>query len=167
MMRRRGIISTLSGSHASFDGDDLIPTSGSKIVEVKPSALMKLFSDEKIHFEQGTSVSIWGDWKGRKLNLKHQIIAINFNHESDELSIIFKDDCSVTIKEPGTIHLSKSYLKIIKAKEVRWQIVNNVHSKDEFNYVHSGKEIITNSNTNWKPHFYDIGVGMNALYLQG
>ncbi|CAM1357609.1 hypothetical protein THALO_70065 [Tenacibaculum halocynthiae] len=33
--------------------------------------------------------------------------------------------------------------------------------------MNTAEKIYIKSNTKWKPHAYDIGIGMNALYLQG
>lgn len=56
---------------------------------------------------------------------------------------------------------------MIEAKEILWQIPAGPDSINQYNYLHTGEKIKTKSNTKWTPHNYDLGLGMNALYLQG
>lgn len=67
MMRRRGVISVMSGNNATYDLDELEPTSGDGILKFTPSELTEFFSEKKMNFNQGISISIWGDWEGRQL----------------------------------------------------------------------------------------------------
>ena len=166
LMRRRGVLATMAGL-ASYDLDELEPTLGSNTLKVSSEELTKLFHDHKLKFNRGTTLAIWGDWGDRKLNTSHHLESINYGSKNKILNIIFSDNCIITITEPRIIFLSSSYLKIVKAKEIKWLIPNDVNSNNEYIYLNTGKEIKTNSNTQWKPHKSDLGIGMNALYLQG
>ncbi len=165
-MRRRGVIATMSGDNATYDLDELEPTPGSGVLKLTPDELSSLFLEKKTKFNNGTTVSIWGDWEGRELDTRHEVNSINFNSENNILTIKFSDNCILKIKRPEAIFYSTSYLKIVKAKEILWQIPASSDSYKQYSYLNTGKEIKTKSNTNWTPHIYDIGVGMNALYLQ-
>ena len=167
MMRRRGVISVMSGDNATYDLDELEPTPANGVLKVNPEELANLFSEKKLSFNQVTTVSIWGDWEGRKLDTKHQISSLNFNSEINILTIVFNTKCILKIKSPSTILCSSSYLKVVKAKEILWQTPVNSSSNNQYRYLNTGEKIKTKSNTKWTPHTYDIGIGMNALYLQG
>lgn len=167
MMRRRGVIATLAGSHASYDLDELEPAPGSNVSKISPIELTKLFHEKKLTFSNGITVSIWGDWEGRKLNTRHHLEAVNYDVDNKVLTIKLDDNCILKVKEPRLIHLTGSYLKIIKAKEIQWKIPNDSDANDQYSYVNTDGKIKTSTNTQWKPHSYDIGIGMNALYLQG
>jgi len=167
MMRRRGVISTMSGDNATYDLDELEPTPGSGVLKVTPEDLTQLFIDKKLKFNNGITVSIWGDWEGRKLDVKHTLNSIEFNSDNNILTIQFNDNCLLKITRPSLILCSNSYLKIVKAKEVLWQIPMDSAPSNQYSYLNTGKEIKTRSNTKWRPHEYDIGIGMNAIYLQG
>jgi len=53
------------------------------------------------------------------------------------------------------------------SKEVFWKISNKENHVEEYSYLNKGDKIVTKSNTDWSPQKYDIGPGMNAVYLQG
>ncbi|PKR82277.1 hypothetical protein CW751_02805 [Brumimicrobium salinarum] len=167
LMRRRGVLAVMTGTNASYDVDDLNPSSASGVLKLDPIALVKLFQEHKIKFPQDTSISIWGDWQGRKLDERHQISSIAYDKKNNLLIILFKDKCLIKIRKPTLILLASSYLKIVKAKEIVWEISNKSSSIHTYSYLNTGKKIKTQSNTNWKPHKMDIGIGMHALYLQG
>jgi len=167
MMRRRGVISVLSGNNATYNLDELNPTSGSGVFRLTPEELTNLFFENKLNFNQGTTVSIWGDWEGRQLDTRHHINDLTYNSENNILTIIFSDNCLLIITTPSIILYSTSYLKIIKAKEIIWEVPVKTNSKNQYIYLNTGEKIKTKSNTNWTPHKYDLGIGMNALYLQG
>jgi len=164
MMRRKGI---MFGNNATDNSNELEPDLGSDVLKLTPEALTNLCLQKKIKFNRGTTVSIWGDWEGRELNVKHELNSIYFDSEYNILTIKFYDNCILKIKRPSLIFYSSSYLKIIKAKEILWQTPIDSNSNNQYSYLNTGKEIKTKSNTKWKPHTYDIGIGMNALYLQG
>lgn len=166
MIIRRGYISTIAGAHSSYDADDLKPTLESGVLQLNPDQLEHYFDNGKIAFESGT-VAIWGDWQGRQLNNKHKFSSIEFDSENKILSIHFTDFSQLQIKDPSIIHYSDSYIKILKAKEIRWQIMNEDLVNEQYFYLNNGKSIQTNSNTTWKPRKEDLGIGMNALYIQG
>lgn len=167
MIRRRGIISVMSGNNATYDLDELEPTPGSGVLKLTPEGLVNLFSENKLTFNQGTTISIWGDWEGRQLDTRHKISALSFNQENNILTINFSDKCVLKIKSPSLIFYSSSYLKVVKAKVILWETPSSSNLNNEYRYFNIGTKIKTESNTKWISHIYDIGVGMNALYLQG
>jgi len=166
MIIRRGYISTISGDNSSYYLDDLKPTPGSGVIELQPNELENYFDHGKVSIKEGT-ISIWGDWNGRQLNQKHKLSTIEYDNKRDVLSIYFSDYCQLQIRLPSSIHCSESYLKIFKAKEVKWQTFNDNREYDQFHYLNTGKDIVTKSNTNWKPKVEDLGIGMHAVYIQG
>lgn len=165
MMQRRGVVSVMTGDNASYDLDELEPSPGSGVMKLTPEELINLFSENELSFNQGLTVSIWGDWEGRKLDERHQIVDVEFEQEKNILTISFSENCSLKIKNPKLILLTNTYLKIVKAKEVLWQIPNN-DTFCQYSYLNTSKIIETKSNTDWKPHKYDLGIGMNAIYLK-
>lgn len=76
MLKRRGVIAVMSGDNATYDLDELEPTPGSGVLKVTPEELTHLFLDNKLKFNNGLMVSIWGDWEGRKLDIKHTLNSI-------------------------------------------------------------------------------------------
>lgn len=167
-IRRRGIIATMSGNNATYDLDELEPTSGCGVTRLSPEEIPKLFFKNNFNFINGVTISIWGDWNGRMLDAKHQFDSINFNSTNNILTIKFTDNYILKIKKPSMIFHSNSYLKIVKAKEILWQTPTDTNlNNHQFSYLNTGQEIKTKSNTKWKPQGYGIGIGMNALYLQG
>ena len=167
MMRKRGIINVMSGDNASYDLDELEPTPDSGVLKLTPEKLTNLFLENKLKYNRGTRVSIWGDCKDRELDVRHQLSSISFNSEKNILTIKFSDNSLLVMKRPSIIHCCDSYLKVIKAKEILWQIPIDSNSNNQYSYLNTGKEIKTKSNTKWKPQTYDFGIGMNAIYLQG
>lgn len=165
MMRRRGVIEVLSGGSASYELDDLTPLESDGVSKFEPSELANAFEQKTLEINKAT-VSIWGDFEGRHLDKKHIIHNIIYNSESNVLTIEFKGDCLMKIKSPKLIFCSSTYLKIIKAKEVLWQTPTNSDTVESYSYLNTGKCIKTKSNTEWKPHKYDLGIGKNAVYMQ-
>ncbi len=166
MLKRRGIFSVMTADWSTYELDNLEPNEGDGVLKVSPNQLETLFSQDKLNFNNGT-VSIWGDWTGRELDKKHQLKSVKFNSENDTLNLSFIDNCLLKIKNPKLIFITSTYLKIAKAKEVLWQTPHKPEGVDQYNYINLGKSIKTNSNTKWKPHPFDLGIGMDALYLQG
>ncbi|MDV7140432.1 hypothetical protein R3X28_16185 [Maribacter sp. TH_r10] len=167
MMRRRGVIAVVSGDNASYDMDVLEPTASSGVQKLAPEELKQLFLENKVDFNNGLKVSIWGDWEGRKLDVRHIVNVVEYDIENKLLTIEFDDNCLLKVKGPSLILCSSNYLKIVKAKEVEWQIDIDFPPIHQYIYLNNGKEIKTWSNTTWKPHEFDIGIGMDAIYLQG
>ena len=163
---RRGYISTISATRSSYELDNLEPTPGSGVTELKPDELENFFDYGKLSFEAGT-VSIWGDWNGKQLNKKHKLSTIEFDVDKNILYIYFTDFCRLVVKTPSKIHCANSYIKIFNAKEIKWQVPNGEGQNDQFYYLNTGKNIVTKSNTNWKPNDEDLGIGMDAIYIQG
>ncbi|MFD2725308.1 hypothetical protein [Hyunsoonleella rubra] len=166
MIIRRGYLETVSGNNSSYDADELKPTPGSGITEIKPEELESHFDNGKILFSEVT-VSIWGDWNGRQLNSKHKLSAIEFDENKEILFFRFSDFCQLQIRKPSIIHYTNSYLKIFKAKEIKWQVPNEEGDTENYYYLINGNNIQTKSNTNWRPKKEDFGFGMNAVYIQG
>ncbi|SEE66637.1 hypothetical protein SAMN04487765_3691 [Tenacibaculum sp. MAR_2010_89] len=164
---KRGVLSVISGDNATYDLDELEPTLGSDVLKLTPEELTNLFSKNKPSFNKGVTVSIWGDWQGRQLDTRHQLDSLNFNSDNDILTINFSDKCILKVKSPRIIFYTSSYLKVVKAKEILWEVPVDTNSKNQYSYLNTAEKIYIKSNTKWKPHAYDIGIGMNALYLQG
>jgi len=165
MMRRRGVIAVMSANNASYDMDNLEPTGGDGVLKLTPDELRNHFLKNKIELGECT-VSIYGDWEGRQLNVKHKLNSLEFNPKKRTLTLSFSDKCSLKIRNPRLIFLSSSYLKITEATEVLWQIPNDFNAHYQFSYLNTGKKVKTKSNTDWNPQEYQIGIGMNAVYLQ-
>ena len=166
MMRRRGVMATMSGNNSTYDLDSIEFTETDGVYKLTAQQVKDYFIDNKLAFKTGT-VSIYGDWEGRRLDRKHHIKSIDFNEDKNVLTIIFADNCLLKIRKPRSIFVASTYLKIVKATEVLWQIPTIDNSYHQFSYLNTGKTINTKSNTDWKPHPYDIGIGMDAIYLQG
>jgi hypothetical protein len=166
LMRRRGVISVMSGDNSSYELDDLEPVAGDRVSELKPEELQSKFLSNDWSLDELT-IAIWGDWEGRGLNIRHRLKSIDFCNKKRVLSLKFSDHCLLKIKKPQTILASSTYIKVIHANEILWQVPADSRTHHLFSYLNTGKEITTKSNTMWKPHKYDIGIGMNAIYLQG
>lgn len=165
MISRRGYITTMTGDNASYELDNLKPVPGSGITELTSDMLVKHFEQQSKNFSQ-YSIEIWGDTNAPRLKEKRNISEIHFDKDLKTLKISFDDNSELLIKNPRIIHHSISYLKIIKAQEVVWRIKENSQVL-EFHYLNNGSKIVTDSNTNWRPKHDDLGIGMNAIYLQG
>lgn len=165
MISRRGYITTMTGDNASYELDNLKPVPGSGVTELTSDMLVKHFEQQSKNFSQ-YSIEIWGDTNAPRLKEKRNISEIQFDKNLKTLKISFDDNSELHIKNPRMIHHSISYLKIIKAQEVVWRIKENSQVL-EFHYLNNGSKIVTDSNTNWRPKHDDLGIGMNAIYLQG
>ncbi len=166
MMRRRGVISVIAADNSTFDLDNLEPTEGDGVFKLTPEEVQSKFLKDKLELSACT-VSIYGDWEGRQLNIQHKLKTVEFDSKINTLTLLFTDNCLLKIRKPRLIFSTSSYLKIVKATEVLWQIPDDFKAHYQFSYLNTGKTIKTKSNTDWKPHEYDIGIGMNAIYLQG
>jgi hypothetical protein len=166
MMMRRGVIAVMSADNATFDLDELEPTEGDGVLKLTPEELLDSFLKNKIELGECT-ISIYGDWEGRQLNIQHKLKTVEFDLNNNTLTLLFTDNCLLKIRNPRLIFSTSSYLKIVKATEVLWQTPDDFKSHYQFSYLNTGKTIKTKSNADWKPHEYDIGPGMNAIYLQG
>lgn len=164
--RRRDILSVISGSSSTYDLDELDPIGDNNVLKLSPEELVNHFHKQTFIFNRNVTISIWGDWEGKMLNNKHCLVNIEFEKNMNTLTLSFLKNCSLKIKNPKLIFLSKDYFKIVRADEIEWEIPyeTNFH---RFKYINNSEEIITKSNTNWKPNKYDLGIGMNAIYLQG
>ena len=165
--RRRSLLSTMSSNQASPDLDTLLPTVGDGILKLSAKELQIMFETDQFNIVKEMTISIWGDWDGRKLNHKHELEHILFNEENDVLTFCFKDGCLLKVKAPENIFLASSYLKVLNAKEILWQTPSNNQMPNRYSYLKTKSGIKTKSNTQWKPHKFDMGLGMNALYMQG
>ncbi|WP_417265962.1 hypothetical protein [Brumimicrobium sp.] len=166
LMMRRGVISVLAGSYSSYELDEIKSTPNSSILKIQPSELHHFPFEKHFQFQQGLKINIWGDWEGRSLEKRHHIESIIFDEQAQWLTIRFLDGCLLKIKNPSPLHVARSYLKIIKAQEIQWITPTLTNATMQYIYINDGKNIITQSNNGWKPHQFDIGIGMNALYLQ-
>lgn len=166
MIIRRGYLETISGDNSTYDADELKSTPGSGITEIQAEELENHFDNGNLPFFEGT-VSIWGDWNGRWLNSKHKLSTIEFDESKEILFIYFSDFCQLQIRKPSIIHYTSSYLKILKAKEIKWQVPNKEGENYKYYYLNTGNKINTKSNTEWQPKREDFGIGMNAVYIQG
>ncbi|HZH85897.1 MAG TPA: hypothetical protein VFD77_01180 [Brumimicrobium sp.] len=167
MMMRRGVISVLAGSYASYDLDELKSAPNSSVLKISPAELSQFPIEQHLKFQHGLKVSIWGDWEGRYLEDRHHIESVDFDKKEKWLTIRFLDGCILKIKNPSPVYVTQSYLKIVKAQEIQWSIPTQTGLIKQYIYINEGENILTQSNTEWKPHHFDIGIGMNALYLQG
>ncbi len=166
IISRRGYTSAASGDNASFELDSLKSTPGHGVSEVEPLELCNAFEDGKINLGKVTK-SIWGDWDGRYLDKKDKIVSIKWDSLSQKLAVVFEDNKLLSVYHPRLIRYSRSYLKIIKAKEIVWEVVGLEGEHCEYRYTFSDNGIETSTNTHWKPKSDDMGIGMNAIYLQG
>jgi len=166
MMKRRGVIATMSAVHQSSDLDVIEPSNGNGILQLTPEELRNHFIQSKLELNPCT-VSIFGDWEGRQLDIRHSLKFVEFNSEKNILTLTFSDKCVLKIRKPKLIYFTTTYLKIVHAKEILWQVPNEPKTPSQFSYLNSKYKITTQSNTDWKPHEYDVGPGMDAIYLQG
>ena len=160
------MITAMSGDNSSYELDDLEPVPGDGVIKLTPDQLPNKFLSNELNLGEFT-IAIWGDWEGRKLNSRHKLKSIDYSLKNRILSLVFHDNCLLKIKNAQSILASNSYLKIMNAKEVLWQVPAQTQLNESFSYLNTGKEIVTKSNTSWKPHVRDVGIGMNAVYLQG
>ncbi len=161
---KRGFLTAMTGSDAIYELDNLKPIEGGGFIQVRADELAEIFKNK---IEKAFTIKIWGDWNGRKLNNKHYISQITYEASEKELNISFHDKCFLKVLNPGIIHVSKSYIKIINADSVIWTVLSANQKEEYYEYTFSDNLIKTNTNTQWKAHKYDLGIGMNAVYLQG
>ena len=166
MMRRRGVMDILTGSLASYDLDNLEPVEGDGVFKITSNELPQALLEKKIPLNF-TSISIWGDKIGRLLDSKQRLKSIAFEPEEKFLFLTFDSNCVLKIRNPRLILYGSSFFKILNATEVHWQIPTNDATHNHYSYIHDEKQIATKSNTKWKPHRFDLGIGMDAVYLQG
>lgn len=166
LMSKRGVIEVLGGGTAAYELDELEPTIEDGVDKLTPEELIEKFTDNQVDFTTGT-VSIWGDREGRRLNDRHKINSIHYDSAKNVLKFSFENKCILKVRNPRLILVCKDYLKILRASEVLWQIPTVDNSNKQFSYLNTGKSIKTKSNTEWKPSNHDMGLGMNAVYLQG
>ena len=165
MVRRKGLIDVLSENTSSSEIDQLEPTSESSMLKMNSQELKQMFNENKLKFKRGVTIAIWGDNKGRALDINQKLSKIDFN--KNILTFRFSSNCNLKVKNPTQIFYTTDYLKILNAKEVLWETLIDSDTYNQYSYLNTGKQIITKSNTNWKPHTLDLGIGMNAIYLQG
>ena len=75
----------MSGNNSSYELDQLEPTPGDGILKLNAEELTCLFLHNQLGFNNGVKVSIWGDWVGRKLDIKHELKLIDFNPDDNEV----------------------------------------------------------------------------------
>ncbi len=165
MIKRRGLISTMTGGNASYELDDLDPTEGIGVFKLNLVEFHQLYLDNSFKFGQG-KVSIWGDHNGKLLEEYHLIEDVQLDELRQIMVLKFNTQCTLTIVAPRHIFYSKTYLKILKAQEIVWQTKDNNGQVHQYQYINGGNKLLTSSNTNWKPHKFDAGIGMNALYIR-
>lgn len=165
LISRRGYIATITGDNATYELDNLKPVPGSGITELNGVQLVNHFEQQSLDFPP-YAVTIWGDTNTLYLKEKRSISTISYDDTTKVLFVGFEDDTDLRIKHPAIIHHASSYIKIIKAQEVVWRVKDDdlIH---EFLYINNGSKIITKSNRDWNPKREDLGIGMNAIYLQG
>jgi hypothetical protein len=166
MMQRRGVMSVLASNSASPDADDFQSLEENGIYKMHPRDLASHFSKAEFYLGE-CAISIWGDWEGRKLKEKNELISVSYSEVKNRLTFQFEGKKTLSIRNASDILLCETYLKIPRATEALWQYLVGMELFNQYSYLHSGNKIKTKSNTKWKPHKYDIGPGMNAIYLQG
>lgn len=165
LMKKRGVIEVMAGVSSSADLDNLEPVPGDGVCKIQSEELASLFFEGSLDFNGG-AISIWGDHQGRLLEKDNVFRSIVYDSSRDVLTIIFTNSCLLKIKNPTTILYSTEYLKILNAKEILWKTPNDTGLENKYSYLNNGEIIVTKSNTNWKPHKYDLGLGQNAVYIQ-
>lgn len=166
LMKRRGVIEVLAGGSAAYELDELEPTIEDGVQKLSPEELTAKYNSDQLDFIAG-SISIWGDRAGRRLNDRHKIDSIKYDSVKQILVFTFQTNCVLKIKKPRLILICTDYLKIVTATEILWQIPDASNSNKQYSYLNTGKAIKTKSNANWKPNKNDMGLGMNAVYIQG
>lgn len=165
-IQRRGVMNVISGLNASYDVDTLEPNDYDYVYKSTAKELASQYKTNP-NFPKEVMIKIWGDWEGRKLNKKNKIENIDFDEDRNILTIGFEGNSILKVRNMGWILFSKTYLKIMKAEEVLWRICDDESNKKDFSYLFNGEKLLCKSNTDWKPHKLDVGIGMDTVYLQG
>jgi hypothetical protein len=97
--------------------DELEPTEGDGVLKLTPEELLDSFLKNKIELGECT-ISIYGDWEGRKLNVRHKLTSVEFHSKKNILTLSFSDNCLLKIRNPKLIFYTSSYFKIVKATEI-------------------------------------------------
>jgi len=164
-MLKRGVLGTFSGANESPDLDNIVSSSIIVFENLEESDGIK--NTLNLNFiNKPCKISIWGDYNGKSLASNLNVGKIELFESEKILSISFKGGNQLKIKNPSKIHVTSSYLKVIKSSEILWKDKQSNNSFHEYSYKIKNGKIITQSNTNWRPHRYDLGIGKNPLYIQ-
>jgi len=163
---QKGVIEIMTGDNASPELDTLKPVPGDGVTQLSEEELVSKFHNEQLALNTFT-ISIWGDRSDNKLNIEHRIKLISYDPDSLTLILFLENNYELHITQPRIIHISSTYLKILKAQKIIWKVNTESDLLQKFSYFNNGQAIVTHSNSEWQPSPYALGRGMTALYLQG
>lgn len=152
-LRRGGVISEKSEHYEHFTSEEFL--------------VNNLSSLENQFLHNGLKkghIRIWGDWKTTGLNQKHILVGVSYSSAENTLVFWFAGSWELTVKTPKKVFYSGTYFKVKSAEEVVWKKEGEVLQK--YIYRNAGKDLALSSNTDWKPHRYDMGIGADAVYIQ-
>jgi len=167
LILQRGLLSAMTGDNASYELDNLQPSIGSGTYVLSASDFVGSFNDDSCNIPKAVSLAIWGDSLDRGLDQKHTIKNVELDENENILTIKFKGGSSCLVRNPGQVMFSPSFIKVLTAKEISWRTISVDEESNSYSYLDTGKNIATRSNTDWTPKQYQVGRGMDALYLQG
>jgi len=160
--RRRGILDFITAVRASPELDNLEPTENSDFRKLTISQYIdKFIKGDRLL--KGGQIRIWGDFKSRQLDIFNELESAK-QIDVDKLQINFSGERQLTIWNPGTIHESLTYLKILKADRIKWEWQDENGTKNYYDYWIKGNKIKTETNTDWD--IYNIDTSTGALPLE-
>lgn len=170
-VQKMGIIDFVTVVNASPELDNLEPTEGSNTWKRTPKELAENFS-KKIALFKGGTIKIFGDWHGEPYQNYREIKSIDFYEQQNRLVISFSESTRVIIDGPGHVLESPTVLKILSAKEVKLELINE--NKDSITtesifkkYTVAKNKIHTETNIEQGIQKIDASHGQDALIVFG
>lgn len=169
MVYRRGAVAFTAAATATPDADHPEPNEGSNFQRCTPEDLNQFIANQR-NWTQKAMVSIYGDYYQRPFKKDHKIDKVSFDEEANVLTFQFKGGQQLTVSNPQDIFEANTYLKVLKADEVKYAWKNGQPSATtpaSYSFTPSGRRILTEADPkNMNPRF-EIGLNMPAIMILG
>jgi len=161
VIMKRGILEVASSHLATPDLDNLTPSSSSEIQTPTARELADDFLNGKSLLSKGI-INIWGDWNQRNLDINNIIADMEYDSSVQILAIRFDNGNKLTIWSPQIIHVTTTYLKIIKASKVLWEWGNHL----AMTYQKNESKITRHTNSKWQMDSLDVDHTKPAVMIK-
>ena len=158
-----GIIEFITVNYATPTLNNMKPQVNSITKHFSPADYVLFFDGGGNRFKKGV-MKIYGDWFGDPYKEKFEVQELRYDAQKDSLHIRFSEHMYMTISKPTIIQEADSFLKIVEARSVHVEWLENDY-KQRLEYDVKAKRIETRSDLNGRTHRFDVSIGEPAVIM--
>tara|TARA_Y100000588_G_C13981230_1_gene807281 strand:+ start:77 stop:745 length:669 start_codon:yes stop_codon:yes gene_type:complete len=163
-VRKRGGIQFMASIQATPDLDNHLAATESRLNKKRKPAELATLINNKEQLFKGGSISIFGDNYGRHGDFLHRFERAEFTKEKGLLTFYLDTGQVIKIFEPKQIIDATTYLKVGKAKAIRFELSND-EDPIFLEYTYSRGKISYQSNNSAIEDQIDVSLSAPALEI--